>query len=85
MTQPGGVRHAYDDAALAPEGGDWTKYAYTLRLFGRLLYNPDADPDVWQRALVLELAPDATATVYPGGYREYVTLTGREAPGLRSH
>ncbi|MFO0726279.1 MAG: ABC-F family ATP-binding cassette domain-containing protein [Myxococcota bacterium] len=34
---------------------------------------------------VLELAPDATATVYPGGYREYVTLTGREAPGLRSH
>jgi ATPase subunit of ABC transporter with duplicated ATPase domains len=33
---------------------------------------------------VLELSPGAEATVYPGGYREYVTMTGREAPGLRA-
>jgi ATPase subunit of ABC transporter with duplicated ATPase domains len=33
---------------------------------------------------VLELSPGADATVYPGGYREYVTMTGREAPGLRA-
>ena len=33
---------------------------------------------------VLELAPDREARVYPGGYKEYVALTGREAPGLRA-
>ncbi len=32
---------------------------------------------------VLELAPDKDPVVYPGGYTEYVALTGREAPGLR--
>ncbi|MBO0812624.1 MAG: hypothetical protein J2P23_11355 [Microlunatus sp.] len=27
---------------------DWTKYAYTYRLWGRKLYNPDAPADEWQ-------------------------------------
>ena len=31
---------------------------------------------------VLELAPDG-ATVYGGGYSEYVARSGHEAPGLR--
>lgn len=55
---PGG-RTAYADASLAPTGGDWKKYAYTLRLFGRLLYNPDSDPDVWRRALAHEFGAAA--------------------------
>ena len=36
---------------------------------------------------VLELNPDGPGTparVYPGGYREYVVMAGREAPGLRA-
>lgn len=33
---------------------------------------------------VLELAPGQPAVTYPGGYREYVASTGREAPGLRA-
>lgn len=63
--QPGG-RDAYADASLRPEGGDFEKYLYTYRLFGRLLYNPDADPDSWRRYLTHELgagAPDAEAAL----------------------
>ena len=47
---PGG-RDGYADASLRPEGGDWEKYRYTYRLFGRLLYSPDADPESWRRFL----------------------------------
>ena len=46
-------RDPYADAALRPDGphGDWEKYLYTYRLWGRLLYNPDADPEQWRRYL----------------------------------
>jgi hypothetical protein len=46
---PGG-RNAYQDAALKPTA-DWEKYAYTYRLWGRLLYQPDTEPEVWRRLL----------------------------------
>lgn len=55
---PGG-RDAYADASLKPAGGDFEKYAYTYRLWGRLLYNPDADPETWRRMLRSELGPAA--------------------------
>jgi hypothetical protein len=45
---PGG-RDAYSDVSLKPVGGDWEKYLYTYRLWGRLLYNPAAAPDTWRR------------------------------------
>lgn len=38
-------REGYADASLRPDGGDFQKYLYTYRLLGRLLYNPDADPE----------------------------------------
>lgn len=47
---PGG-RCGYADASLNPQGGDWKKYAYTYRVWGRLLYNPQADADQWRRYL----------------------------------
>jgi len=47
---PGG-REVYGDSALRPEGGDWEKYLYAYRLWGRLLYNPDSDPETWRRFL----------------------------------
>ncbi len=47
---PGG-RDAYADASLKPAGGDYKKYDYTYRVWGRNLYNPDGDPDAWQRLL----------------------------------
>ncbi len=45
-----GDRCAYADASLRPRW-DWQKYEYTYRITGRLLYNPDADPEVWRRYL----------------------------------
>jgi hypothetical protein len=57
--RPGG-RNAYEDAALKP-AADWQKYEYTYRLWGRLLYNPEADPDVWRRLLRKQLGPAAEA------------------------
>ena len=47
---PGG-RCAYQDESLEPKDGDWSKYRYTYRVWGRRLYNPDADPDQWRRYL----------------------------------
>jgi hypothetical protein len=47
---PGG-RDAYADPSLLPAGGDFEKYDYTYRVWGRNLYNPDGDADGWRRAL----------------------------------
>lgn len=50
---PGG-RDPYADGSLRfPDGecGEWKKYEYFYRLWGRLLYNPDADAEVWRRYL----------------------------------
>jgi hypothetical protein len=46
---PGG-RCAYADDSLAPSE-DWQKYEYTYRLWGRLLYDPQTDPESWRRYL----------------------------------
>ncbi len=45
-----GDRCAYADPALKPHW-DWEKYIYSHRIWGRLLYNPDAEPEFWQRYL----------------------------------
>ncbi|MGD0251654.1 MAG: twin-arginine translocation signal domain-containing protein [Verrucomicrobiota bacterium] len=47
---PGG-RDAYADISLKPAGGDFEKYEYTYRVWGRSFYNPDTDPDGWERLL----------------------------------
>ncbi|HCC58339.1 MAG TPA: hypothetical protein DEQ47_13990, partial [Solibacterales bacterium] len=45
-----GDRCGYADASLQTRW-DWQKYEYTYRVWGRLIYNPEADPDQWQRML----------------------------------
>lgn len=57
---PGG-RCAYADASLDPPGGDFHKYLYTYRLWGCLLYDPDADPESWRRYLRARFANRAAA------------------------
>jgi hypothetical protein len=47
---PGG-RDGYADLSLRPAGGDFEKYRYTYRIWGRSLYNPDGDPEAWRRLL----------------------------------
>ncbi|MES2376817.1 MAG: hypothetical protein V4553_09575 [Bacteroidota bacterium] len=53
-----GDRCAYEDMALRPRW-DWEKYLYSLRVFGRTLYNPDTDNDVWNRFLRRDFGPGA--------------------------
>ncbi|HKW30658.1 MAG TPA: twin-arginine translocation signal domain-containing protein, partial [Verrucomicrobiae bacterium] len=45
-----GGRNAYADASLRP-AFDFEKFSYTYRVWGRNLYNPDGEPDGWQREL----------------------------------
>ncbi|HWZ36061.1 MAG TPA: hypothetical protein VNW51_07880, partial [Mucilaginibacter sp.] len=53
-----GDRCAYEDVSLRPRW-DWEKYLYSLRVFGRTLYNPDTGSDVWQRFLRKHFGPGA--------------------------
>ena len=55
-----GGRDAYADASLRTTR-DYEKYLYGYRLWGRLLYNPDADPETWRRFLRKEYGPAAAA------------------------
>ncbi|MSU49044.1 MAG: hypothetical protein EXS37_08165 [Opitutus sp.] len=52
-------RETYADPSLRPPGGDWEKYLYTYRLWGRLLYNPEANPNSWRRYLRTEFGAAA--------------------------
>ncbi len=56
---PGG-RDAYADASLRP-ARDYEKYLYGYRLWGRLLYNPEAQPETWRRLLQNQYGPAAAA------------------------
>lgn len=47
-----GPRDLYTDAELHRSASDdWQKYRYGYRLWGRLLYDPQADPEQWRRYL----------------------------------
>src|SRR5574340_1336181 len=48
--RPGG-RNAYGGSSLDASANDWRKHLYTYRVWGRLLYNPETEPDVWRRFL----------------------------------
>jgi len=43
-----GDRCAYADTTLRPRW-DWEKYLYSTRVWGRALYNPECDAEVWHR------------------------------------
>ncbi len=53
-------RRIYEDQSLAAAGGDWKKYLYGYRLWGRHLYNPDLDPESYRRYLRSEFGASAT-------------------------
>jgi hypothetical protein len=55
-----GSRDGYADSSLSC-GDDWEKYAYTFRLFGRLTYDPDSDPETWRRSLRPTFGPAAAS------------------------
>ena len=72
-----GGRCAYADETLNPEGGDWKKFEYSYRLWGRLLYNPETEPEIWRRYLRSEFGA-ATA----GNVEDALTNAGRVLPLL---
>lgn len=45
-----GPRDGYADRELSTTD-DWEKAEYTFRLFGRLTYDPEAEPETWRRSL----------------------------------
>lgn len=80
---PGG-RCAYADASLNPRPllWDWRKYTQTFRTWGRLLYNPAANPDVWQRALRRDFgsAADDLESALANSSRILPAITTAHAP-----
>lgn len=54
-------RDPYIDPSLRLDVQDWKKYVYSYRLWGRLLYNPDANPESWRRYLKHEFVQAAEA------------------------
>jgi hypothetical protein len=67
---------------LNPAGGDWRKYEYTYRVWGRLLYNPKADPDQWRRYLRSTFGPAAShaETALANASRVLPLLTSAHQP-----
>jgi hypothetical protein len=55
-----GDRAAYADESLRPRW-DWEKYVYSHAVWGRLLYNPQADPEGWRRYLRKQFGAGAPA------------------------
>ena len=76
-----GGRCAYADRSLNPRW-DWQKYAYNFRVWGRLLYNPASDPDVWQRAMRQEFGAAGAdlETALANSSRILPTVTTAHAP-----
>src|SRR5882724_7918965 len=65
-----GGRQGYADESLKT-ADDWEKYRYGYVLWGRMLYNPETQPEVWRRVLREEVgaaaAPAAEAALANAG------------------
>jgi len=82
---PGG-RCAYADATLNPDK-DWKKFALFYRVWGRKLYDPDADPEVWQRAMRAEFGRGAepVEAALANASRMLALLTSAHLPSASNH
>jgi hypothetical protein len=80
---PGG-RNAYLGADTAK---DWRKFAESYRLWGRLLYNPDATPDSWRRSLKRKFGAraDAAERELTAASRVLPLLTSAHLPSASNH
>jgi hypothetical protein len=83
---PGG-RCAYNAKTLDPGAADWTKFAAGYRVWGRLLYNPDAVPDAWRRDLKHRFGDDARAAekALANASRVLPLLTSAHLPSASNH
>ena len=83
--QPGG-RCAYADSSLNPRQ-DWQKYDLYYRVWGRKLYNPDADPETWRRAMRTDLGSgtEAIENSLAHASRILPLLTSAHLPSASNH
>ena len=83
---PGG-RCAYADRTLDPGPNDFSKFAATYRLWGRLLYNPNAAPDAWRRDLARRFGSSARAAeeALANASRVLPLLTSAHLPSASNH
>ena len=83
--KPGG-RCAYVDAALNPRY-DWQKFELYYRVWGRKLYDPDANAEVWRRWLRSEFGGGAMATekAVANASRILPLLTSAHLPSASNH
>jgi hypothetical protein len=80
---PGG-RNAYLGTDSAK---DWRKFAESYRLWGRLLYNPDATPDSWRRSLKRKFGShaDSAERALSAASRVLPLLTSAHLPSASNH
>jgi hypothetical protein len=81
-----GSRCGYADRSLDPQW-DWQKYEYSTRVWGRLLYNPDARPEVLRRTLTKQFGNGAGAmeTALGSVSRILPTVTTAYAPSAANN
>lgn len=82
-----GGRRIYDDPELEMLGDPWTKYSYTYRLWGRLLYDPDHEADGWQRQLrkTYAGAADDVEAALAAGSKVLPLVTTQHAPSASNN
>ncbi|HUV68470.1 MAG TPA: hypothetical protein VMW15_02330 [Terracidiphilus sp.] len=83
--RPGG-RCAYADATLKPRY-DWEKFEYYYRVWGRKLYDPDADAEIWRRWLRASFGPAElpVETAVANASRILALLTSAHLPSAANH
>jgi len=82
-----GGRCAYADKSLDPGIDDWKKFAPAYRLWGRLLYNPDATPEAWRRDFKQRYGKAASAAeeALSNASRIMPLLTSAHLPSASNH
>lgn len=81
-----GGRCAYADASLNPKA-DWEKFELYYRVWGRRLYDPDANPEAWLRWLRSQFGAGAIAveTAVANASRILPLLTSAHLPSASNH
>ncbi|HEY1804395.1 MAG TPA: hypothetical protein VGG45_07920 [Terracidiphilus sp.] len=81
-----GGRCAYSDASLNPKA-DWEKFELYYRVWGRRLYDPDANSEAWRRWLRKQFGSGAIAveTAVANASRILPLLTSAHLPSASNH
>ena len=81
-----GGRCAYADATLNPDK-DWKKFELFYRVWGRKLYDPEADPETWLRAMRGEFGRGAepVEAALANASRMLALVTSAHLPSASNH